>query len=153
MSYSRILIPLDGSDLSEEAIDQAVPIAEAFGSELLLVGVLDLTAGMYDVYSEAFNPVDLKAQLEKFLETALDRANTHLGAKGLRAQRLLRIGVPHEEIAALSEEEGVDLIVMTTHGRKGLTHLLLGSVTEKVIRTAPCPVLVVRPKQQHQESP
>ena len=132
---------------------QAVPIAKAFDSELLLVAVLDLTAGMYDVYSEAFNPVDLKAQLEKFLETALDRANAHTDAKGLKARRFLRIGVPHEEIAALSQEEGADLIVMTTHGRKGLTHLLLGSVTEKVVRTAPCPVLVVRPKRQQEESP
>jgi nucleotide-binding universal stress UspA family protein len=146
MSYARILIPLDGSELSEEAIAAALPLAKAFGSELVFVAVLDLTAGMYDVYSEAFNPVDLKAQLEKFLDAALDRAKTHAEAEGLAARRFLKVGVPHEEVASLSEEEGADLIVMTTHGRKGLTHLLLGSVTEKVIRTAPCPVLVVRPE-------
>jgi nucleotide-binding universal stress UspA family protein len=145
VSYSKIIIPLDGSELSEEAITGALPLAKAFGSEVIFVAVLDLTAGMYDVYSEAFNPVDLKAQLEKFLETALDRATTHAESEGLRASRFLKVGVPHEEIASVSEELGADLIVMTTHGRKGLTHLLLGSVTEKVIRTAPCPVLVVRP--------
>ena len=146
MSYSKILIPLDGSELSEEAFGAALPLAKAFGSEMMFVGVLDLTAGMYDVYSEAFNPVDLKAQLEKFLESALDRARTRAENEGVKARRFLKVGVPHEEIATLSEEEGADLIVMTTHGRKGLTHLLLGSVTEKVIRTSPCPVLVIRPE-------
>ncbi|GAB4270342.1 MAG: universal stress protein [Deferrisomatales bacterium] len=146
MTLKTILIPLDGSDLSEQALDAALPLAEAFGAEILFLGVIDLTAGMYDVYAEAFNPVDLKAQLESFLETALDRAKARAEARGARARRFLRVGVPHDEIARLAEEEGADLVVMTTHGRKGLSHLLLGSVTEKVIRTAPCPVLVVRPK-------
>ena len=147
MSYAKILVPLDGSELSEEALEAAIPLARAFGSEILLVGVLDLTAGMYDVYAEAFNPVDLRAQLEKFLESALDRAKTRAEAIGLKVRRFLRVGVPHEEIAALSAQEGGELIVMTTHGRKGLSHLLLGSVTEKVIRTAECPILVIRPKE------
>lgn len=153
MSYAKILIPLDGSELSDEATAAALPLAQAFDSEILLLGVLDLTAGMYDVYSEAFNPIDLKAQLEKFLDAALDRAKTHLEAAGVKTRRFLRVGVPHEEIAKLSEEEAAELIVMTTHGRKGLTHLLLGSVTEKVIRTTPCPVLVVRPQGQEEQTP
>lgn len=148
MTYSRILIPLDGSEASEQALEAALPIAGAFRSELVFAAVMDLTAGMYDVYSEAFNPMDLRAQLEKFLEGALARAATRAEAAGLKSRRLLRVGVPHEEIATASREEGVDLIVMTTHGRKGLSHLLLGSVAEKVIRTAPCAVLVVRPRQE-----
>ncbi len=145
MSYAKIAIPLDGSELAEAALDAAIPLAKAFGSEVLLVGVLDLTAGMYDVYSEAFSPVDLKAQLEKFIEAALDRATKRVEAQGVRTRRFLEVGIPHEQIAEVAGRENADLVVMTTHGRKGLTHLLLGSVTEKVIRTAPCPVLVVRP--------
>lgn len=145
MNYRKILVPLDGSTSAEGALESAATLAGSFGAEVLLVGVLDLTAGMYDVYSEAFSPLDLKAQLEKFIETALERARTQIEARGLRARRFVEVGVPHEEIARLAQAEGVDLIVMTTHGRKGLSHLLLGSVTEKVIRTAPCPVLVVRP--------
>lgn len=143
MTYSKILIPLDGSDLAEEALEAAFPLARAFGTPLLLVGVLDLTAGMYDVYSEAFSPVDLRAQLETFLDSALARAQARAEREGLTVSRTVRMGVPPEEIATLAKEQGVDLIVMTTHGRKGLSHLLLGSVTERVIRTAPCPVLVV----------
>jgi len=148
MSYRKILIPLDGSELAEAAVDAAVPLARAFDSELLLLGVLDLTAGMYDVYSEAFSPVDLRAQLEKFIETALERARGRVEAQGIAVRSLLEVGVPHEEIARVAQEHSADLIVMTTHGRKGLSHLLLGSVTEKVFRTAPCPVLVVRPKPE-----
>ncbi len=153
MSYGKILIPLDGSELAEAALDAAVPLAKAFDAEVLVLGVLDLTAGMYDVYSEAFSPVDLKAQLEKFIETALERAKGHLVAQGIRARRFLEVGIPHEEIAALAAREGAELIVMTTHGRKGLTHLLLGSVTEKLIRTSPCPVLVVRPPAAEKATP
>ncbi len=152
MSYRKIVVPLDGSELAEEAFREAVPLARAFGAELVLVGVLDLTAGMYDVYAEAFDPVDLRAQLEKFLRGALDRALEKVQAEGVKARTMLRVGIPHEEIAAVAEEEGADLVVMTTHGRKGLSHLLLGSVTEKVIRTAPCPVLVVRPREGSKES-
>ncbi|MDW7709705.1 MAG: universal stress protein [Deferrisomatales bacterium] len=153
MSYRKILIPLDGSELAEAAVDAAAPLAKAFGGEILLLGVLDLTAGMYDVYSEAFSPVDLRAQLEKFIENALDRAEGRVQAEGLPARRFLEVGVPHEEISALARREGAELIVMTTHGRKGLTHLLLGSVTEKLIRTAPCPVLVVPPPPAQQGTP
>ncbi len=152
MSYRKLLVPLDGSDLSAQALEDAAVLADAFGSEILLIGAIDLTAGMYDVYSEAFSPVDLKAQLEKFLEGALDRAAEQLEGQGIRVRRFLRVGVPHDEIADLADEEGVDLIVMTTHGRKGITHLLLGSVAEKVIRTAPCPVLVVRPRPEEKEA-
>ena len=145
MSYRRILIPLDGSELAEQALEHAYPLAETFGAELLLVGVLDLTAGMYDVYAETLQPLDLKDQLETLLAGTLDRTVERVQARGHDARRFLEVGVPHEEIAAVAEREQADLIVMTTHGRKGLSHLLLGSVTEKVLRTAPCPVLVVRP--------
>ena len=152
MSYRRIVVPLDGSEIAEEAFREAVPLARAFGAELVLVGVLDLTAGMYDVYAEAFDPVDLRNQLEKFLVGALDRAREKVEAEGVKARSVFRVGVPYEEITAVAEEEGADLVVMTTHGRKGLSHLLLGSVTEKVIRTAPCPVLVVRPREGSKDS-
>ena len=152
MSYRKILVPLDGSTSAEAALESAATLAKAFGSELLLVGVLDLTAGMYDVYSEAFSPLDLKAQLEKFIEAALERAKARLEGQGFRVRRFVEVGVPHEEIAELAGAEVVDLIVMTTHGRKGLSHLLLGSVTEKVVRTAPCPVLVVRPPPEAREA-
>jgi nucleotide-binding universal stress UspA family protein len=144
MKYAKILIPLDGSQLAEKAVDAALPLAKAFRAPVVLLGVLDLTAGMYDVYSEAFSPVDLRSQLEGYLQSALDRALARARAEDVDVTSVLRMGVPHEEIVTLAQEEGVDLIVMTTHARRGLSHVLLGSVTEKVIRTANCAVLVVR---------
>ncbi|NTU59554.1 MAG: universal stress protein [Deltaproteobacteria bacterium] len=141
--YAKILVPLDGSELAEAAITAALPLAKTFGAPVVLLGVLDLTAGMYDVYSEAFNPIDLKSQLESFLDAALARAQARVEAEGVECRRVLKVGVPHEEIATVVAEEAADLVVMTTHGRRGLSHLLLGSVTEKLIRTAPCQVLVV----------
>jgi nucleotide-binding universal stress UspA family protein len=150
MTYTKILVPLDGSELAEEAVGAAVPLAKTFGAPVVLLGVLDLTAGMYDVYSEAFNPVDLKSQLESFLDSALTRSKARLDSEGVACTKVLRIGVPHEEISTLVDEEKVDLIVMTTHGRRGLSHLLLGSVTEKVVRLAPCHVLVVHPHGSEQ---
>ena len=143
MRYSKILVPLDGSETAETALSAALPLARIFDAPVVLLGVLDLTAGMYDVYSEAFNPVDLKAQLESFLDAALSRAQKLVESEGVECRRLLRVGIPHEEIAAVVGAEGADLIVMTTHGRRGLSHLLLGSVAEKVLRTSPCQVLVV----------
>lgn len=144
MTYAKILIPLDGSQLAEKAIEAALPLARAFKAPVVLLGVLDLTAGMYDVYSEAFSPVDLRTQLEGFLQTALERGAARVREEGLDVVPLLRMGVPHEEIVNVAEEERTDLIVMTTHARRGLSHLLLGSVTEKVVRMANCAVLVVR---------
>lgn len=152
MTYTKILVPLDGSELAEAAISAALPLARLFDAPIVLLGVLDLTAGMYDVYSEAFNPVDLKSQLESFLDAALQRAQTLVEKEGSTCRRLLRVGVPHEEIAAVVGEEGADLIVMTTHGRRGLSHLLLGSVTEKVLRTAACHVLVVPARERSDKS-
>jgi nucleotide-binding universal stress UspA family protein len=150
MTYSKILIPLDGSQLAEKAIDAALPLAKAFDAPVLLLAVLDLTAGMYDVYAEAFSPVDLRAQLESFLQGGLERARTRVAANGLEATPALRMGIPHEEIVNLAREEGVDLIVMTTHARRGLSHLLLGSVTERVVRSAGCAVLVMRPEPEEE---
>lgn len=151
MSYQRIIIPLDGSELSEQALEAAYPLARAFRGELLLVGVLDLTAGMYDVYAETLQPLNLRDQMEGLLARSLDQAVAKVEAEGLPVRRFLEVGIPHEEIAGVARREAADLIAMTTHGRRGLTHLLLGSVTEKVLRTAPCPVLVVRPTGEQEK--
>ena len=76
------------------------------------------------------------------LDETEKKAN-ELGIKDI--VKMTRFGSPYQEILNVAQEKGVDLIVMGTHGRSGIAHFLIGSVTEKVIRTAPCPVLVVRP--------
>jgi len=145
MTYKKILLPLDGSERAETSIEAAVPLASAFDGEIILLGVIDVSHGIYDVYSDAFSPVDLRAQVEGSMSSALKRAQAKIEKKQIKTRFFLKPGIPHDEIAELAAGEKIDLIIMTTHARKGLSHLLLGSVTEKVIRTAPCPVLVLRP--------
>ncbi|HUQ68179.1 MAG TPA: universal stress protein, partial [Planctomycetaceae bacterium] len=80
------------------------------------------------------------------LEAALAKVPDPAWAAGRSVQRVIRIGAPYVEIVKYAAEQDVDVIVVGTHGRSGLTHLLLGSTAEKVVRKAPCPVLTVHPK-------
>lgn len=144
MKYEKILLPLDGSERAETAIEAALPLTRAFNGEIIILGVMDVAHGIYDIYSEAFSPVELQSQVEALLTSALKRAQVRMENEKVKNRQFIKAGIPHEEIAHLATQEKIDLIIMTTHARKGLSHLLLGSVTEKVIRTAPCPVLVLR---------
>jgi universal stress protein A len=142
-----ILVPIDFSDCSRKALQYAVPLARQFGSRLLLVHVMPVH---YFVGSE-FGPVDVpvpEQEMRENSERALDRfAREEIGVVVPVATRVCR-GQPVQEIVAVAREAGVDLILLSTHGHTGLKHVLLGSVTENVVRYAPCPVLVVREHQR-----
>ena len=141
----RILVPTDLSKHSTNALNYAVAFAEKFGAELHLLHVVqDLSMLLPDPViagPPVMPPVD---QLTGAVRAALDRtiAEHHLGH--LTVQAHVREGTPFYEIVRFAAEKDIDLIVMGTHGRSGLAHVLLGSVTEKVVRKAPCPVLTVR---------
>jgi universal stress protein A len=142
-----ILVPIDFSDCSRKALQYAVPLARQFGSRLMLVHVMPVH---YFVGSE-FGPVDVpvpEVELRENSERALERlSREEIGAAVPVATRVCR-GQPVQEIVAVAREERVDLILLSTHGHTGLKHVLLGSVTENVVRYAPCPVLVVRENQR-----
>jgi nucleotide-binding universal stress UspA family protein len=146
-SLRMILVPVDFSDGSRKAVQYAVPLARQFGSQLLLVHVIPVH---YFVGSE-FGPVDVlipEQELRENSERALKRfAAEEIGSAVPVATRLCR-GQPVHEIIAVAQEAGADLILLSTHGRTGLKHVLLGSVAENVVRYAPCPVLVVRVHQR-----
>jgi nucleotide-binding universal stress UspA family protein len=149
ITLGRILVPTDFSEPARAALLYAAALAEKFGGELVLLHVVqDLTVFLpRDVTGmpSALPPADemnaaVRDGLTRFVQTS------GLG-QGVPRQEV-REGAPHAQITAFAREAGVDLIVMGTHGRGGLSHMLLGSVTEKVVRTAPCPVLTVREHQQ-----
>ena len=139
-SWLRILVPVDFSETSESAVRQAVDLARTFGSGLTLLHVGDKAAA--DVATEF--PLGLEASLHDAERECLLKILAPSEQTQLHPVFVTVSGSPAHEIVRCATERGVDLIVMGTHGRGGVSHLLLGSVAEKVIRSAPCPVLVVR---------
>lgn len=131
----RILVPVDFSPCSEKALAYAVPFARQFGAELTLLHVVQ----PYPPIAE-MGPVDTDVVQEA--KQDLEKLRAQVGIPP--ACSLLRVGDPDLEILDAAKTLGIDLIILSTHGRTGLGHLLLGSTTEKVVRHAPCPVLVVR---------
>lgn len=145
--FERILVPTDFSAGSERAWAVARQLAGRLGAELILFHV----AIEAPLFSEG--PFTMKRARSVF-SAARAWANTRLGdwtaaatASGLQARSIVGTGAPHEEIIATAARERADLIVMGTQGRSGLDRALLGSVAERVIRLAPCPVLAVRDEE------
>jgi nucleotide-binding universal stress UspA family protein len=144
-SYSRILIPVDFSDHSREAVRQACDLARRFDAEIHLLHVLDSWPAPAQVASE-FRPqmYDMLAEQRALATQSLaNLPGADLGPKPV--VREMRTGRAVPEILKYADENHIDLIVLGTHGRTGVVHWLMGSVAEKVVQYAHCPVLVVRP--------
>jgi nucleotide-binding universal stress UspA family protein len=146
LAIRKILVPTDFSDCSEAALEYGRHLAQAFGASLHLLHVVQ------DPYTqpwaaEAF-PAPLGDLLVQWEEQARKRMLDAL-PEGERARTTIvtQIGSPFFEIVRYAQDEKMDLIVLGTHGRGPIGHMLLGSVAEKVVRKAPCPVLTVRHPQ------
>jgi universal stress protein A len=140
----KILHPTDFSDCATQAQALAVELAGKLDAEIVLLQVLVETP----LYGEGVLSVPhvqtvYDAQ-RKWAEESLEARVGDLRQGGTKASWRLQVGVPFEEIVKVAEEERADMIVMGTHGRSGLNRVLLGSVAERVIRLAPCPVLTAR---------
>ncbi len=147
LRLTQILVPTDFSEHSDGALRHAAELARQFGAKLVLLHVVSNET--LESISKAHvppHPVD-KVYEDLDQETREQYAN-HVPPevrKVLETEVLVLPGVPFLEIVRAARLKGVDLIVMATHGRTGLSHALVGSVTEKVVRMAPCPVLSIRP--------
>jgi len=141
----RILVPTDFSMFSQVATTYAAALVEKFGSELYLLHVVqDLTVFLPEAVAAAppvAVPID---QFMAAARSAMERSLADPSLQNLTVHQEIREGTPFYEIIRFAKEARIDLIVMGTHGHSGLVHVLLGSVTEKVVRKAPCPVLTVR---------
>jgi nucleotide-binding universal stress UspA family protein len=143
MAAQRFLVPLDFSESANQALDYAITLAGKLGARLTLLHVMQsLPLGGVDmgVTIPLAYLQDLEAEIRRSMESCLERVT----AAGLEGDMVIVHGVPFHEIIEAAKTHQVDLIVMGTHGRTGFHHVLLGSVAEKVVRLAPCPVLVVR---------
>ena len=145
-TIKKILVPTDLSDFSIAAVEYATSIAEMFEAQVYMLYVIDgeqnVAFPMVDRYSETILKDDeekAKDQLHKFVYWKLREFGNVI--------EVVRRGKAYTEIPRFAEEEGIDLIVMATHGRTGLAHVLLGSVAEKVVRTSSVPVTTVKPRE------
>jgi universal stress protein A len=146
IAIRRVLAPTDFSDSASPAVRYAAELAGKFGAELVLLHVVqDLTLVVPDVMmptpitTPALNDMveGAKAGLAAFVQK--------LGLEPLKPKTEVRIGAPAAEIVSAAEDLKADLLCIGTHGRTGIAHFLLGSVAERIVRHAPCPVLTVRP--------
>jgi len=141
----RILVPTDFSKSSQNALTYAAAFAEKFGAELHLLHVVqDLTLFVPEAVFVAPPVAPPVEQFAAAARTALDRVVQDLRLPGVAVHPDVAEGIPAEEILRAAREKDIDLIVMGTHGRTGLAHVFMGSIAEKVVRRAPCPVLTVR---------
>ncbi len=143
MAAQRFLVPIDFSEYANQALDYAITLAGKLGARLTLLHVIQpLALGGGDMgMTLPFAYVqELEAEIQRSMASSLERVT----AAGLEGDMVIVHGMPFHEIIETAKTQQVDLIVMGTHGRTGFQHVLLGSVAEKVVRLAPCPVLVAR---------
>jgi nucleotide-binding universal stress UspA family protein len=146
-TVTRILVPTDFSEPSDAALDYATALARTVGASLHLLHVFDdayASASALAVEMYAPIPADLRERLLEEGKARLRERAIALDDQGIHATAAVYTGPPAAAIADYAAAQRIDLIVMGTHGRGGVAHLLLGSVAERVVRTAPCPVLTVR---------
>jgi nucleotide-binding universal stress UspA family protein len=148
IQLQRILIPIDFSDHSRHALRYGCAFAEKFGAELHLLNVVE---DYYPMVPEAGLMLPDKGEFLAGARAAAERELAKLpdapAAKGARVVRSAVVGTPYVEIVRYARQHAIDLIVVGSHGRSGLAHVLMGSVAERVVRKASCPVLTVRPGQ------
>jgi universal stress protein A len=140
MTVKSILVPTDFGEPSDAALHYATDMALTYGARLYLVHVPSKTGENLETN---FPVGQFEAATRERLSTLLSQEEI----ARLRPEYALRIGTPPEEIVRYADARDIDLIIMGTHGRSGVAHLLLGSVAEQVARTAPCPVLLVRQRK------
>jgi nucleotide-binding universal stress UspA family protein len=140
--FKKILVPVDFCDLAQGPLALALSMLAPDG-ELVALAVIDDLCPNPDVFAFQLPWADYHRQLEEEAERRLSDLVARAGAPSNARARVMR-GQPARTIVRVAAEEGFDLVVMATHGARGLQHALLGSVTDKVIRQVQCPVLVVR---------
>lgn len=144
MDIRHILAPTDFSEDSKQAILYANGWAQKVGARLSLLHVIQLSAHPVQGYMVPELAMEFLDELEREASLQLAQLLPEAGDANVEVTRRVVVGVPYEKILETAAAENVDLIVMATHGRTGLPHLFLGSVAERVVRLAPCPVLTVR---------
>ena len=151
--YEKILVPTDGSDTAENAVEHALDIAEKYGAEVHALYVVDVDSMSLSLGAEQVDRLqqgqfdemeEVKSKAEEATGYVADAARVH----GLEAVEHIAGGQPHRVVAEYAEDHDIDLVVMGSHGRSGVKRALLGSVTERTLRSTDVPVLVVDVREE-----
>ena len=144
IQLSRILVPIDFSDHSKKALQYAIPFAEQFKASIDLLYVVEPTIYPADFSFGQVGFPNVEDELrQRGAEELKSLISKEIGRR-VPAKQVIRTGKAFYEIGEYAREESMDLIIIATHGHSGVEHVLFGSTAEKVVRHAPCPVLVVR---------
>lgn len=149
--FKKILCPVDFSQFSQEVVDYAVDLAIKYGAELHIIHVIP-NMTYFTPYESFLTPENLVA-IEKHIQDQVENDFEKVLKQNVPAKKVIRTGVPFVEIIDYAKSESIDLIVMGTHGRSGIEHILIGNVAEKVVRKSPCPVMTIRPKGKEFKMP
>jgi nucleotide-binding universal stress UspA family protein len=165
-AVKTILVPTDFSEGSQAALEHATALAHLAQARIVVLHVIETIAytmkeslhrvdagAMAKRMTESPQLMDVYALVQRAVEPALDQIVQDLQKNRVSASRCVLQGTAYDQIAAQAKEIGADLIVMGTHGRRGVNHMFMGSVAERVVRMAPCPVLTVRAPHDHAAPP
>jgi nucleotide-binding universal stress UspA family protein len=144
--YKRILLPLDGSATSEQALPHAIAQAKQFGAMLILLRVLEPLPHVRGM--SVGDIATIKQQTTEWAQEYLDQLVANAQERGISAQAAIVEGQPNVTILQFAEKNQVDLIVISSRGRSGLSRWLMGSVADRVVRGAKVPVLLVRTRKE-----
>ncbi|MCX5803779.1 MAG: universal stress protein [Proteobacteria bacterium] len=143
--FKKIVCPIDFSEFTDEILKYAVNITKKFNAELHLIHIIP-NLNYFTPYESFLTPENLVAiekNIEKEVEKDFEKVTKDID---MPLKKIVKTGVTFVEIIDYIKEEDIDLVVMGTHGRSGIEHILIGSVAEKVVRKSPCPVLTIRPR-------
>jgi nucleotide-binding universal stress UspA family protein len=138
VGFQRVLVATDGSKQCRPAVEKAIDFSQSYGGEISVVSIVDVPAEFYAEAPQVVEDMIHKAKI--YVEEVKKKAE----ASGVKAEAFVKEGEAYQAIVDLAKERDVNIIVMGSHGRTGLKRLLMGSVAEKVIGYAPCPVLVTK---------
>ena len=141
----KILVPIDFSEHSQKALRYALAFAAQFDAEVTLVHIVEQMVYPGDWM---YPPLAVSDFANEKREQMIERLRALDAGSGIKTQHMVRLGRAWQEVTEIAREQKADLIILATHGYTGLKHALLGSVAEKIVRHAPCPVLSVRPEER-----
>ena len=144
--FNKVLVPIDGSSYSIKAGEYGIDLAKSYGAAVISLYVIDEATLSSLGRLSGQDGQTLRRKLRKEGEACLHNLHQRATEEGVELTEIVKEGLPHRVIVELAQEEGVDLIVIGKVGQRGPRRILIGSVTERVLEAAKCPVLVVRPE-------